>query len=331
MSAAKYEPDSGSEQDKPPKVSAEAGRRCVRMIQHYPVLSQEWMGLIDSLKQLTRLVHLESGMPVDARVNEACGRDQESGGTLWDQESHENAVRILVEEAKVNLCLRMMCDFKTWQYNLDQRKADVEQAAQSMNVTEEHIEAKCKQFEESLGVLLWRSFLHVETLQLMDVPMLIEHTAKVLSYCDRVQREKLQRSRNQQEMLAVAYFAALMKHAEALNNAEVLAKSRECRLVRLATCHVINHAATEYPSQISVEVAHGFAALAYNEDFRTDWTIFFEDDSGNLDTEFCYYFLQLRDLVEKVISEFGEKKAELRPLTDFFHVIERKVGAGPPP
>ena len=50
------------------------------------------------------------------------------------QESHENAIRILVEEAKVNLCLRtsavclhgelierMMSDFKKWQYSAEKQ------------------------------------------------------------------------------------------------------------------------------------------------------------------------------------------------------------------
>jgi len=329
-SAAKYEPDSGSEVDKPAKVSAEAGRRCVRMIQHYPILSQEWFGLIDALKQLTRLVHLESRMPGDAKVSEACGRNQESDGTLWDQESHENAVRILVEEAKVNLCLRMMNDYKKWHYNPSQRKADLERVANSMNATEEQIEAKCKQFEESLGTLLWRAFVHVEALQLMDIPLLIEHVSMVLDHCDRLKRDKLQCSSNQQELLAAAYFAALMKHAEALNNSELLAKSREFRLLRLATAHIMNHAAEEYPTHISSEVAAGLAAMADNEDFGTEWQMFFQDDNGNFDVEQCYYFLQLNDFVAKLLAADPDKKAQLRPLTDFFNTIQRKVGAGPP-
>jgi len=32
-------------------------------------------------------------------------------GTLWDQEKEELAIRILMEEGKLNLLLRLLCDF----------------------------------------------------------------------------------------------------------------------------------------------------------------------------------------------------------------------------
>lgn len=51
---------------------------------------------------------------------------------------------------------------------------------------------KCKAFEESLGLLLWRSFIHVETLQLMDIPLLIEHCAMVLNYCENTQKSNIE-------------------------------------------------------------------------------------------------------------------------------------------
>ena len=76
------------------------------------------------------------------------------------EETHENAIRILVEEAKVNLCLRsvgmlsqsttdscqccdcdfvvclrMMYDFKRWQQNPAERQATIEEAIKAQPVT----------------------------------------------------------------------------------------------------------------------------------------------------------------------------------------------------
>merc|ERR1719330_1452104 len=131
MASAKYASDEASEGDRPMRVCAEAGRKCVRNIHQYPVLSNEWIQLVDSLKSLTRLVQLEGRMPTNVKVVEAAGRNKESEGTLWDQEAHENAIRILVEEAKVNLCLRMMNDYKQWCYSPSVKEDTLKQVKQA--------------------------------------------------------------------------------------------------------------------------------------------------------------------------------------------------------
>lgn len=329
--AAKYASDDTGEADRPLKVCAEAGRKCVRNIHQYPVLSQEWLQLVDSLKQLTRLVSLEKRMPPNARVGEAHGRNTDSEGTLWDQESHENAIRILVEEAKVNLCLRMMNDYKKWQYNTTERKATIADAMRSFDYSEAQLEQKCRQFEEALGHLLWRAFVHVETLQLMDIPLLIEHVALVLGHCDMHRQEKLECTEKEQELIVMCYFASLMKHAEKLNNSELLAKSREFQLLRLATSHILVHAETEYDSDFLFEILLGVAALCYNEDWSSDWPKFFEDADGKLDREQMVAFLGLKGFVDRAICDANgvqapEKVKVLRPLLDFFKALTRKIG-----
>jgi len=325
---AKYVSDEIVESDRPLRVCAEAGRKCVRNIHQFPILSPEWVNLVDSLKQLQRLVQLEGRMPVNSKVGEAHGRNTDAEGTLWDQENHENAIRILVEEAKVNLCLRMMNDFKKWQYTPDQRLATLQEAMRCYEFSELQLEQKCRQFEEALGVLLWRAFVHVETLQLMDVPLLIEHTAMVLQHVDTFRKDGLNCTVKEQELIAMYFFASLMRHAEELNNSELLAHSVSCRLVPLAVSHIQNHAANAYPEDFAQEVAAGLAALCYNEDFQTEWPKFFwaPDGSGPDPTE-MHNFLQLQDFIDPIIAAGGaEKKRELRPLLDFFNTLKRKLG-----
>jgi len=83
-SAAKYLPDDDGDLDRP-KMTADAGRRCVRNLNHYTVLSAEWMALVESLKQLRRLVHIDGRCPVNTKLSAAHGRNTDSKCTLWDQ------------------------------------------------------------------------------------------------------------------------------------------------------------------------------------------------------------------------------------------------------
>lgn len=327
VAAAKYVPSTEETGEERPKgVSAEAGRKCVRNIQNHPILSREWVGVVDALKQLMRIVQVEGTMAPDNKVADIAGRDHQSGGTLWDQDVHENAIKILVEEAKVNLSLRMMQDYKKWCYEPSRRVTDLEEASRVLGVSQAQLDAKCKLFEECMGQLLARTFAHVEALQLMDVPLLIEHISMVLDYCDRRLRDNLNCTAKDQEIVVLLYFSSLMKHAETLNNSELLAKARELRLLKLTTSHALSHAPTEYREETTFAVMAGLAALADNEDFRTDWESFFLDDSGGLDTQQCDMFLQLADFVTPILDKHPEKKRELRPLTDFFNVVRRKLG-----
>jgi len=112
--------DASEDGGRPLKVCAEAGRKWVRNIHQYPVLSMEWIQLVDSLKQLTRLVQLEGRMPENKKVSETLGRDDSSGGTLWDQEACESVIRIIVEEGKLYATKKgiekTIAEFKTGAY-----------------------------------------------------------------------------------------------------------------------------------------------------------------------------------------------------------------------
>lgn len=324
MAAAKYAHEDSAGSERPLKVCAEAGRKCVRNIQQYPILSVEWIALVDHLRQLSRLVQLEGRMPANTKVGEAQGRNVESGGTLWDQEGHENAIRILVEEAKVNLCLRMMSDYKRWAYDLPARDASMRQAMAASEYHESQLEQKCAQYEECLGMLLARAFEHVETLQLMGIPLLIEHCCLVLEHVSK--GSELQDTNLQvQEFVVLQYFSSLMKHSEALNNSELLAKAKEFRLLRLVTDHIQLYS-DSYPSDLTLALCEGLSAMADNEDFSTDWEQFFETQAGEPDTEAKLAFLDVEDkLAKKVLEVFPDRKKDIRPLLDLFGKIRKTV------
>jgi len=327
-SAAKYAHEDAGEAEKPLKVCAEAGRKCVRNIQQYPILSVEWIALVDSLKQLTRLVQLEGRMPANTKVSEACGRNMDSDGTLWDQEAHENAIRILVEEAKVNLCLRMMAEYKNWQYDPVAKQQTISEAITQFEYNELQLEQKCRMFEESLGVLLKQAFQHVETLQLMDIPMLMEHLCLVFTKSSEARTADPTAApcpygSKTQEALVTFYFSSLMKHAEELNNGELLAKAHEQNLIHLAAYHVLT-STSECQAETILAAAEGFSALADNEDFRTTWQHHFIGPDGQVDANKKDMFLRLEQgVVDEVLKQSPDKKRDIRPLLDFFNLIKR--------
>ncbi|CAK0827237.1 unnamed protein product, partial [Prorocentrum cordatum] len=117
----------------------------------------EWSLVVEHLRQLARLVALEGRMQPDGKVAASQGRNADSGGTLWDQEAQEHAIRILVEEAKVNLCLRMISEFKKWSYD-PTRQSSVKHGAAALGVPESQVEVMCSHYEETLGLLLERAF-----------------------------------------------------------------------------------------------------------------------------------------------------------------------------
>merc|ERR1711924_409394 len=93
---------------------------------------------------------------------------------------------------------------------------------------------------------------------------------------------------------------------------------------------------------VALAGAEGFASLADNEDFQTEWTTFFINEHGQLCPEKKARFNLLEENIVKVILENSpEKKRDLRslymeragwytlklrPLTDFFNTLRRAYG-----
>merc|ERR1712032_1713233 len=73
-----------------------------------------------------------------------------------------------------------------------------------------------------------------------------------------------------QEVIVLYYVSSLFKHAEKLNSGELLAKTKEFRLVSLTVDHILKYCA-EYTEDMTLSVAQGFAALYDNEDFSCSW------------------------------------------------------------
>merc|ERR1711957_896958 len=109
------------------------------------------------------------------------------------------------------------------------------------------------------------------------------------------------------------YCSALFKHAEALNNTELLAKVREHQLVNLVVSHIGKHA---YPEDSAWDVALGLAALCDNEDFSTGWESFFDTPDGSRDREKMQAFFEPQGLGRANVN-FLRKEEGLASLDRF--------------
>lgn len=80
-------------------------RTHIRGISNFPILSDHWCKMADTLWRVATVSEAEAKLPKDSE-----------GATLWETE--EAALRYLLEDGKLNLCLRNMVTYKEFQREL---------------------------------------------------------------------------------------------------------------------------------------------------------------------------------------------------------------------
>jgi hypothetical protein len=71
----------------------------MRSLGNYPLFSESWFTMADVLGRVAAVSDMESKLSAS-----------KSDGTLWETE--EQALRFLMEDGKLNLCLRNMIEYK---------------------------------------------------------------------------------------------------------------------------------------------------------------------------------------------------------------------------
>eukprot|EP00397_Hematodinium_sp_SG-2012_P019828 GEMP01020396.1.p1 GENE.GEMP01020396.1~~GEMP01020396.1.p1 ORF type:complete len:320 (+),score=70.75 GEMP01020396.1:38-997(+) len=311
--AQKYErTDGGDNEASHTKVRVAAARNCIRQIKSSSVMSVEWIALVENIEQLGRLSQMEAHMPNEKAVENQEGK-ADGDGTLWDQTAHEETIRVLVEEAKVNLCVRMMNDFKMWDYDEAKRVETLRSVTQHYDCDNAQLERHTHVFEACMGVLLVRALSHVETLQLTDIPLILEHVQMVLSHCRPSQKTYAPKA---QERLVLYYFSSVLTYAEELNATEILGRLKELDLILLVNKFLMIE--NFIPIDTLAVVLEAYGALCDNEDFQTDWESFFPTPD-HVDT-----LLQLDKVAQRVLVHFPDKKPSIRPLLDFLLKLGRR-------
>ena len=77
-------------------------RKHVRGLGSFPILSSQWLDMAEVFGRIASISDMESKLPAP-----------KEDATLWETE--EQALRYLLEDGKLNLCLRNMIEYKQFQ------------------------------------------------------------------------------------------------------------------------------------------------------------------------------------------------------------------------
>eukprot|EP00698_Gefionella_okellyi_P018868 TRINITY_DN570_c0_g2_i1.p1 TRINITY_DN570_c0_g2~~TRINITY_DN570_c0_g2_i1.p1 ORF type:complete len:330 (-),score=82.52 TRINITY_DN570_c0_g2_i1:970-1935(-) len=206
------------------KLTAEL-RRHIRAMAAYPPLTPEWFVMVESLQHIASIALMEQSPAKPG-----------SQATLWDRD--EMSVRYLLEEGKLNMCLRALHFHSSLKRELAQNPEILAQKAEELQLSPAVVQNKLDLFEHSMGLLLKCAFDSVESLQTCDLPELIAMCGEVLL---AVQLDKSQQAADfdrNQESVVLHYLASLGRHLESLNEDRVMASLAEHNVMGLVVAHV---------------------------------------------------------------------------------------------
>jgi len=228
-------------------------REHIRRFHYHPVLTDGWVKMADSISQVAEVSFMEMGVPfkTDSKVNDVLGR--KADGTLWDQENDQLAVKILIEEGKINLCLRLLHEFKQKAVVHLEEVMSVRAEVGKKKIGEDVVMLRVEQFEKGMGIIVHFAFQHEEVLQILDLSVLLQNTAIVLKnienrsqlyekppkrFCDDFNgTDKLQ------ETIIFCYLASVGHHLEQLDEDRVMGLIDELDILTLSINHMYkNHA-----------------------------------------------------------------------------------------
>lgn len=144
-------------------------RKNVRKLNLHDPISRDWLENIEAITHVSNIAVMEHRLPLN------------EDGTLW--EGDQLTVRFLLEEGKLNLCVRLIQAYKRFAHAnpVTTRVWLTERASRLGTATvdgPEGLRAKLLSFEQSIGILLRWAFEHVEAVQTVDLHLLLEHSSQ---------------------------------------------------------------------------------------------------------------------------------------------------------
>mmetsp|Transcript_25125 Transcript_25125/g.43370 ORF Transcript_25125/g.43370 Transcript_25125/m.43370 type:complete len:320 (+) Transcript_25125:88-1047(+) len=287
-------------------------RTNIRKLASHPILSKDWMEMAESLQRIASIAIMEQKLPKKG-----------DEGTLWERE--ELTVRFLLEEGKLNMCLRLLNDFKLAFRNSATKRSLIQKASEELNLKPEEVEAKVDAFEQNMGVLIHCALKSVESLQTVDIPLLIKHSGEVLAIVaedPEIMNGKtglaLERC---QETLVLQYLLSLGRKLESLSSEDRAMELLEEYGVLTALVAFIHRHYALYKGMgdILPNLAEFLALVFDTEHFQTHRDRIFSNDTQRM---------QACDLRAAFIDDMlvdVQARKKLQPLLDTLNVFKRKL------
>eukprot|EP00771_Trimastix_marina_P000077 gnl/Trimastix_PCT/1080.p1 GENE.gnl/Trimastix_PCT/1080~~gnl/Trimastix_PCT/1080.p1 ORF type:complete len:615 (-),score=143.02 gnl/Trimastix_PCT/1080:154-1998(-) len=278
--------------------------RQIRGLDLVPVLSEAWIGLVERVQRIASIALMEQHLP---------GAEKDS--TLWEVD--QLTVRYLVEESKLNMCLRGMADYfqvkiRAFESNME----SIQPAAEAHRMDVAELRARMEQFEFSMGLLLECAFQRIEALQIVDMHLLLEHMHHALLFAQTpgIMAHYSLIDKSQPVLCTLYLFDILSKIDNLSNDSSILSSIAERKILPLIGGFLsANHLRMKAPF---VQVAlHAIVIVLDHECF--DQNMYF-GDAENRDM-----FLLLQPIVNQFLVTHPTCRSKLLPLTDMLKRLAR--------
>lgn len=288
-------------------------RTSIRRLDAYEVLSPQWLEMSEIFGRIATISDMESQLAVAAPKAHAAG-----AGTLWETE--EQALRLILEDGKLNVCLRCMVEYK--RHQRAQRGRPITEAPFSAAPPTYAVE--CDKFEHSLGTVLHNAWNHTEALQTTDLPALLNHVGDVLEAgLENGATWLLSLARTgelhkKQEGMAFLYILNMMKQLEYMNEERIMPimRSKGLFMLLVSTLARIHESV---PPPFLLQCIEALSLFVSTEDFKTYRAQYVKatdfDELNNFRTK-CLAPLQAVDVANRLI---------MRPLIDCIDRLKRTV------
>jgi len=205
-------------------------RQHVRAINISPWLTEEWIELTKSLRYVASIAQMEENLKKNKGP---------SNQTMW--EGDDLACRFVLEEAKLNVLLRMITQYK------ENSQADTSGALAKAFGASFGVDGKqmITAAERDIGTILRCSFEHVEANQTIDIHCLCAHSSSVLgALIEAAEAGPLHDLTGLQEVGVVYYLESLGRYLEELGEDRVMEIYGDHGLASkliaaLALCHTV--------------------------------------------------------------------------------------------
>jgi len=258
--------------------------------------------MADTFGRVANISEMEAKLP----------KDREDA-TLWECE--ELALRYVLEDGKLNLCLRNLIEYKHFERGL---------RSNSSSVTADQM-VKLDAFERGLGTVLRNAWRHIEALQTTDLPLLVEYIGDVfedaICYPEILERRlKSGDLHLRQEIIVIYYLHGLMSQIEEMTEERVMPLLKERRLFSLLAAVLQSHHLKMREEDV-LTALKTLSMICETEDFQTykDY-----DYLQTLDEKETFCILNV-DFISDLVSEDWDMRRKIRPLLDFIREIEREM------
>lgn len=266
-------------------------RKHIRALGPCEVLSERWVEVGDCLSRISSISQMEKTLPKEAEAS------------LWDCE--ELALRYVLEDGKLNLCLRLLDEFQQYMVEADKEGRDF---------SPEDF-GRLQRFGKGVGGLFVNAWLHVEALQTSDLPLVAQITSTAMRRA--LAKPAADFFEGSLPACAVHFLYAMARSVEAVGERKVYAALMPTECISLLIQHLHANFDKFRPADVQ-KGAEALALFAASEDFATHLPRILASGAT------AASLLALEALCLPFLSVDADARRKFRPLTDLFAQTKRR-------